>query len=215
MVKLLVPQLQHLQWIYHKSSFASGGIEVNASRWVSREWPNLEFWYCKGSKTVSSFCTVQNEKEKSSDGTRSCGFSPQAALTNPLVLFCHNNRTAVSTSGPYGTDWSVDKSKTWEFSHQLQQKRDWGAVVLCIYLQWLIFQGVRAASCHWALRSGLQVFYNFPAGEAFVPTSYLFRSFPLSLDKYLMTWCSLLPRPAPQRPPCKFCCPKPMNVMHQ
>jgi len=33
----------------------------------------------------------------------------------------------------------------------------------------------------------LQLFDNFPAGEAFVPTSFLFRLFTLSLDKYLMT----------------------------
>lgn len=140
---------------------------------------------------------------------------PHRHHSNPLVLFCHYNSTAVSTSGPRGTDWRVDKSKTWEFSHQLQWKTDWGGVFLCIYLQWLIFQGVRAASCHWAICSGLQVFNNFPAGEAFVPTSSLFWSFPLSLDKYLMTWCSVLPRPAPQRPLCNFCCPKPKNVMHQ
>lgn len=42
----------------------------------------------------------------------------------------------------------------------------------------------------------LQLFDYFPAGEAFVPTSSLW-SFTLSLDKYLMTRCSVLPRPAP------------------
>lgn len=174
MVKLFVQQLQHLLWMYNKSGFVSRGIKVNSSRWVSCEWPDLEFWHCKGSRAAGSFCTVQKEQEESSGGTRSCRFSPQAPLTNPLVLFCHNSRTAVSTSGPCGTDWRVERSKTWEFSHQLQWQTDWGGVFLCIYLQWLIFQGVRAASCHWALCSGLPVFNNFPAGEAFVPTSSLF-----------------------------------------
>lgn len=99
MVKLFVQQLQHLQWIYHKSGFVSRRIKVIFSRWVSCVWPNLEVWHCRGSKTAGSFYTVHKEQEESSGGTRSCGFSPQAPLTNPLVLFCHYSRTAVSTSG--------------------------------------------------------------------------------------------------------------------
>lgn len=73
-------------------------LEVRCLCWCSfapQDWPKLEVWYCGGSSTRSSFCTVRRERGESTRwwDMGPVGFPHRHCWENPLVpahLFQHD-----------------------------------------------------------------------------------------------------------------------------